>query len=71
MMDFYSSTDGQHWTEINMNYTGNIDTGGFWNRMYGVPATNLQNCKYIKIEFSGGCLYPWDKQLAGISIDFL
>ncbi|WP_312640434.1 glycoside hydrolase [Hydrogenoanaerobacterium sp.] len=70
-MSFYSSEDGQQWTAIDVKYTGKVDTGGYWNRMYGVPASKLQNCKYLKIEFSGGGLYPWDKQLAEIAIDFI
>jgi|GEM_PF-1009268 len=69
-MNFYSSSDGTQWDAIEMKYTDRMDTGGYWNRIYGMPATNLKNCKYVKVEFSGGGLFPWDKQLAEITFDF-
>lgn len=61
---FYSSNDGVNYTEIITQYTGSVDTGSYWRRMYA-KASNL-NCKYIKVEFDGGGLYPWDKQLGDI-----
>jgi glucuronoarabinoxylan endo-1,4-beta-xylanase len=61
---FYRSEDGLNFQEILPQYTGSVDTGSYWRRMYA-KETQV-NCKYIKVEFDGGGLYPWDKQLGDI-----
>lgn len=65
-MAFYQSADGVIWTPVEMDYTGTVDTGNHWNRMYATPASDLSDCRLLKIEFSGSGLFQWDKQLSEI-----
>lgn len=71
VMNFYTYVDGQLWTKLDVTFTGAVPTGGYWSRMYCQPSNGIPTgTKFLKIEFSGGGLYPWDKQLAEITINY-